>query len=164
MSSFNKSLNYGALRHNDVTWSRPISGKDSKGNDIIIQKCDNWINNDPKSCLNSPSSPKSDKWISCALGSSPGGIYPNERAETCGPISSGPTDFPCTSGRNCYAIISSAPNAKHSSSFMNRRTEFFNELRWFLLAPYEMGLLSCCVAVIVLILVIIYYKQKGGIY
>ncbi len=90
----------------DVKWSGPVTGLDANGSRITIQKCDNWVNNDPKSCLNSPTSPKPEKWITCALGSSPGGIYPGESASACSPVSSGPTDFPCTLAQNCYAVDS----------------------------------------------------------
>lgn len=37
----------------EVSWEKPSGGCDGKGNRITLQKCNNWMNNDPKSCLRS---------------------------------------------------------------------------------------------------------------
>lgn len=94
----------------DVKWDDVVSGCDGAGSKLSIQKCNNWIGSkelplgDANSCLNSPSAPKIVKWINCAIGSSPGGIAPGDTAKACSPLSSGPTDFGCMGGQNCFAV------------------------------------------------------------
>ena len=88
----------------DVTWDAPVSGKDGNGSKITIQKCNDWINKDPKSCLTSKTKPKAKHWIPCAIGSSPGGIAPGDTAGACSPISKNGDDFNCLGGQNCFAV------------------------------------------------------------
>jgi len=100
----------------DVTWGPSLSGCDSSGNNLTIQSCTNWINNAPSSCNNSPTKPNAIKWINCAIGSSPGGIDPNNQAILCSPLSSGPSDFPCVVGQNCYAVTAAKSDATCASN------------------------------------------------
>ena len=91
----------------DVTWRGPVSGKDSVGNKITIQKCDDWVNADPNSCNTSPTKPSNTiKWSKCAIGSSPGGIQPGHSALLCSPLSD---TFNCVGGQNCFAVTSFVP-------------------------------------------------------
>lgn len=90
-----------------VKWGSPVSGCDGAGSTITIQKCEDWIDNDPQSC-NGGSKPKDTiKWIHCGIGSSPGGILPSDNWTVCSPI----TDkFDCRSAENCFAITKFEPN------------------------------------------------------
>ena len=103
-----------------------IRGCDGAGTIVTIRRCDNWPDNDPKYCANAdPKNPayprllqdkngvisqekkdawdKADfNWIRCGLGSSPGGIDPQNNARACSPASK---DINCAWGQNCYAVL-----------------------------------------------------------
>jgi hypothetical protein len=88
----------------DVTWDAAVSGCDNMGNDVTIQKCNGWILNDPVSCQKSeslPGDPEKNKWIACAIGSSPAGIAPGDSAVLCDGISD---TFSCEGGKNCFLV------------------------------------------------------------
>ena len=84
-------------------WDSPVTGCDGASNVLTIQKCNSWVNNDPNSCKSN----KPDnivRWISCDVGSSPGGIAPGDGAKLCDSLSSGPDDFTCSMAKNCFAV------------------------------------------------------------
>jgi hypothetical protein len=82
----------------DVSWVGPISGTDPVGRRITAYRCDNWLNNDPNSCINSPTKPANlSRWEACPQGSPLG-------SGLCGPFSNGPNDINCVRGQDCYAI------------------------------------------------------------
>ena len=104
----------------DVNWDAPVSGCDGAGNNLTIQKCNNWISNDPKSCLNSDTKPAGTiKWANCGIGSSPGGIAPGDKATVCSPLSSGSTDFGCLAGQNCFAVTKETTDASCNNVLQN---------------------------------------------
>jgi len=86
------------------TYDPPVYGTDSKGSKITIQKCNDWVNNDPNSCFNAKNKPDVKRWIKCDIGSSPGGIAPGDGATICDPISKGLNDFTCKTTNNCFAV------------------------------------------------------------
>lgn len=88
-----------AIQGLSSNWDSPVSGCDGAGHRLTIQKCNNWVNNDPGSCRDAVNKPNGIvKWINCGIGSSPNGIAPGDKAAGCSPLSSGPTDFPCVVG------------------------------------------------------------------
>jgi hypothetical protein len=97
-----------------VNWGSPVSGCDGAGSTITIQKCENWVDNDPNSC-NGGSKPKDiKKWIHCDIGSSPGGILPSDNVRLCSPITD---NFDCRSAKNCFAITKFEPNTCEHNFF-----------------------------------------------
>lgn len=112
----------------DVKWDPPVSGCDGAGNVLTIQKCNNWVNNDVKSCLNSPTKPKDTvKWIQCAAGSSPGGIAPGDGAAACSPLSKSPGDFTCSWGQNCFAVTKEEKKDTCKSTFASNPLKALEE-------------------------------------
>jgi hypothetical protein len=89
----------------DVKWDIPYSGIDSAGNKLTVRECIDWVGFDPNSCFKSVNKPKDmKKWISCALGSSPGGIVNGKNGVLCYPLSKDVNDFTCSSAHHCYAV------------------------------------------------------------
>ena len=88
----------------DVNWGPEVSGFDGNGSKVSVKECKNWVNNDVNSCRDSPSKPAAKRWIACGLGSSPGGISEGNKAGVCSPYSSGPDNFSCKYGQNCFAV------------------------------------------------------------
>lgn len=128
----------------DVNWGMPVTGCDGDGRRLTIQKCNNWVNDDPKSCLNSPTSPSPVKWINCAIGSSPGGIAPGDGAMICSPLSAGPTSFPCVKGQNCFAVTSEKTDSTCPvNPLTNPLGSIWNENYKYLI----MGLILLCLCV-----------------
>jgi hypothetical protein len=86
------------------SWDPEVTGKDSSGNTITIQKCTNWDGGKASSCNQPPKT--AVKWIKCGLGSSPGGLSPWDKATVCSPYTD---NFNCIWGQNCYAVTSFTP-------------------------------------------------------
>jgi hypothetical protein len=86
------------------SWDPEVTGKDSSGNTITIQKCTNWDGGNANSCNQPPKT--AVKWIKCGLGSSPGGLSPWDKATVCSPYTD---NFNCMWGQNCYAVTSFTP-------------------------------------------------------
>lgn len=96
----------------DVNWEPPQTGCDGNGKILTIQKCINWVKNKPETCFNSVTKPPAKKWIACALGSSPGGIYPGSGARACSPLSEGPDNFTCAGGQDCFVVTNEIDDLK----------------------------------------------------
>jgi hypothetical protein len=88
------------------SWDPEVTGTDSSGNIITIQKCTNWDGGKANSCNQPPK--KAVKWIKCGLGSSPGGLSPWDKATVCSPYTD---NFNCMWGQNCYAVTSFIPKS-----------------------------------------------------
>jgi hypothetical protein len=77
-----------------VTWNNKQSNvKDSKGDNISFQRCDDWGGTDPNVCTNSAPTGTTG-WMPCFSGSDP-------RSIACSPYS---TSNNCLWGQDCYAI------------------------------------------------------------
>ena len=102
----------------DVNWDSPITGCDGTGNKLTIQKCNNWVDNNPRSCFDSDSKPSGIvNWINCGIGSSPGGIAPGDKATFCSPLSKDANDFTCVGGQNCFAVTSNTRDTSCENIF-----------------------------------------------
>jgi hypothetical protein len=76
---------------------------DGSGNAITIKNCVDWGGTSPRPCFdNKPA--VTIKWVNCGMGSSPGGKQPGHGATACSGFSSGPDDFTCLWGQNCFAV------------------------------------------------------------
>jgi hypothetical protein len=88
------------------TWSSATKKCDTEHSQLTLQKCSNWIKDDPNSCFNSSNKPATTKgWISC-----------NSAIGICTPYS---TIFNCKTGQDCYAVTD---QAKLSSSCISTTT------------------------------------------
>jgi hypothetical protein len=101
----------------DVKWTGPIYGTDPYGRQITAYRCDNWVNADKNSCFTSPTKPNIIKWQVCPIGSPIG-------SGLCGSFSSGPTDFNCVWGQDCYGItrVIEPPRPTNSTTFNPSRS------------------------------------------
>lgn len=112
----------------DVKWDIPYSGKDSAGNKLTVRECTDWIGFDPNSCFKSVNKPKdTKKWISCALGSSPGGIVNGKNGVLCYPLSKDVNDFTCSTAHHCYAVTELNPSSEPTKSETNVANTSSNE-------------------------------------
>lgn len=104
----------------NATFDTQHQGCDNAGNLLTISNCNNWqktnsanVYADSITCVSSPNKPSNvTAWIQCGIGSSPGGVDPNNPSNTaigCSTIqnTASPTSSPCGWGTNCYAIIGS---------------------------------------------------------
>jgi len=94
-------------------WSAPIGpGLDGSGNTVTYQRCDNWGGTNPGVCqTNAPTTMVG--WEACAIGSSPGGLDPNNKFTACSPYS---TTFSCLDAQNCYGFSNFTPASSTSST------------------------------------------------
>ncbi len=135
----------------DVKWDATVTGCDGAGSILDIQKCNNWIGSkdllggDPNSCMNSPSKPRTVKWINCAIGSSPGGIAPGDTATACSALSD---NFSCLGGQNCFAVTKVTEDSTCKNSILSNPFGVLGDYKWYLIA---IGL-SIMLIVIILVL------------
>lgn len=93
----------------DVTWGPAVSGTDSNGYKLTIQECTDWVNNDPKSCLTSPTLPKNTSgWSNCPIRVAPI-PYPGSVGDSSLCVDTPKDQFICAFGRNCFAITQASP-------------------------------------------------------